>query len=149
MQPLDFILSGESPSIRSITRTDSLSAIKFVYFFSCKLKENIVGQGFHGWNTVLFSVDANTVKGTERSNSAHLQVSEKKIKRERDRQRFTGLTIVPSFYEQGLYSLCICNQLREMTTVDTILSSGNSLSASYCILAMCCPYYPSCEEASL
>jgi hypothetical protein len=62
----------------------------------------MTGYALHSRSTAVVSVDANTVKGTDSCNSAHLQVSEiffyKKIG-----ERFTVLSIAPSFYIFTMY----------------------------------------------
>ena len=58
-----------------------VAVINFLYIFflllCIRLEEdyyyNNLWHGLHGRSIVVVSVDANTVKGTERSNSAHLQ----------------------------------------------------------------------------
>ena len=104
----------------------------YIYFLllCIRLEEdyyyNNLWQGLHGRSIAVVSVDANTVKGTERSNSAHLQTYRFQKYFHKKGEGFTLLPIAPSFYKQGLYSLCICSQLSEITTVDTILSSDNT-----------------------
>ena len=102
----------------------------YIYILCIRFEEdyyyNNLWQGLHGRSIAVVFVDANTVKGTERSNSAHLQTSWFLKYFLKKGEGFTLLPIAPSFYKQGLYSLCICSQLSEIATVDTILSSDNA-----------------------